>query len=137
MEQPVQHVQFPETVTERGLMMTIEGDVFANGRAELKGPAQASSLDRLVRFLNLHSSGKVMIEGHTDSLGSEGYNHGLSQRRADAVKSYLVAHGIADRRLTALGKGGSSPVAGNNTAAGRLRNARVEVIIEQPPSSER
>jgi outer membrane protein OmpA-like peptidoglycan-associated protein len=118
-------------------MMTLEGEMFANGRAELKGPAQSSSLERLVKFLNLHSNGDVMIEGHTDSLGSEGYNHGLSQRRADAVKSYLIAHGISSRRLTALGKGGSSPVAGNNTAAGRLRNARVEVIVEQPPSSQR
>lgn len=118
-------------------MMTVDAEVFAHGRAELKGPAQVSSLDPLVKFLNLHSSGNVMIEGHTDSLGSEGYNHGLSQRRADAVMSYLIAHGISPRRLTALGKGGSSPVAGNNTAAGRLRNARVEVIIQQPPSSQR
>ena len=137
MEHPVQHVPFPETVTERGLMMTVDAEVFANGRADLKGASQESSLDRLVKFLNLHSSGDVTIEGHTDSLGSEGYNHGLSQRRADAVKSYLIAHGINGRRLTALGKGGSRPVAGNNTAAGRQRNARVEVIIEQPPASQR
>jgi len=132
-----QYLPLPETVTERGLMMTLEGEVFANGRADLKGAAQVSSLERVVKFLNLHSTGDVMIEGHTDSLGSEGYNHGLSQRRADAVKSYLIEHGIAPRRLPALGKGGSMPVAGNNTAAGRQRNARVEVIVQQPPASER
>jgi outer membrane protein OmpA-like peptidoglycan-associated protein len=109
--------------------MTLEGVNFVNGRAELK-PAM-SSLDRLVAFLAAHADRNVIIEGHTDSLGSEGYNHGLSQRRADTVKSYLIEHGVAAPRLTALGKGGSSPVAGNHTAAGRQRNARVEVIVQE------
>ena len=129
MDPPMPSEEMSAKLTERGLMMTLEGVNFINGRAELK-PAMGS-LDKLVAFLGQHADRNVMIEGHTDSLGSDGYNHGLSQRRADCVKSYLIAHGVAAPRLTALGKGGSDPVAGNHTSAGRLRNARVEVIVQK------
>ena len=131
MDQANHSEEMAAKVTERGLMMTVEGVNFVNGRAELK-PA-TGSLDKLVAFLAEHVDRNVMIEGHTDSLGSDGYNHGLSQRRADSVMSYLIAHGVAAPRLTALGKGGSDPIAGNHTAAGRQRNARVEVIVQQQP----
>jgi outer membrane protein OmpA-like peptidoglycan-associated protein len=71
----------------------------------------------------------VMIEGHTDNVGSDDYNMGLSQRRADSVKAYLMGEGINGNRLVAYGKGESSPVASNDTASGRRQNRRVEVII--------
>lgn len=116
------------TLTERGLMWTIEGVNFVNGRAELHPVTEA--LDRLVAFLGRYVGRDVLIEGYTDSLGSDGYNHGLSQRRADTVMSYLIAHGVSAPRLTALGKGASNPVAGNHTAAGRQRNSRVEVLVQ-------
>jgi outer membrane protein OmpA-like peptidoglycan-associated protein len=128
MEPPAQEETLAK-LTERGLMMTIDGALFTSGRAEWRSASGAADLDRVVAYLKGHSAGDVIIEGHTDSLGSEGYNHRLSQRRADAVMSYLIEHGVAARRLTALGKGASDPVAGNNTAAGRQRNARVEVIL--------
>jgi outer membrane protein OmpA-like peptidoglycan-associated protein len=112
-------------------MLTLNGTLFVNGRAELKPTNHA--LDRLVEVLSRNGDSEVIIEGHTDSLGSEGYNHGLSQRRADSVKSYLIAHGVAPLRLTALGKGGSSPVAGNHTSAGRQRNSRIEVVVQTAP----
>ena len=126
--------QMPVRETDRGVMLTIDGVVFLNGRAELKPAPATGSLDRVVAYLGGHSDGDVMIEGHTDNLGSEGYNHGLSQRRADSVMTYLIAHGVPAPRLIAVGKGGSSPVAGNNTAAGRLQNARIEVIIQSSPA---
>jgi outer membrane protein OmpA-like peptidoglycan-associated protein len=130
--EPVQQIEdLPTSLTDRGLMLTLAGVIFVNGTAELKA---ATTLDQVVVLLGRHAGREVMIEGHTDSLGSDGYNHGLSQRRADTVKSYLIEHGVAARRLIALGKGGSSPVAGNHTAAGRQRNSRVEVIIRDAPT---
>jgi outer membrane protein OmpA-like peptidoglycan-associated protein len=121
----------PTSLTDRGLMLTVAGVIFVNGTAELK--STATMLDQVVVMLGQHAGREVTIEGHTDNLGSDGYNHGLSQRRADSVKSYLIDHGVAALRLIALGKGGSSPVAGNHTAAGRQRNSRVEVIIRDNP----
>ena len=75
---------------------------------------------------------KVMIEGHTDNIGTDDYNQGLSQRRADSVRSYLVRQGVDGDRLTAVGAGESAPVAGNESATGRQLNRRVEVIISNP-----
>jgi outer membrane protein OmpA-like peptidoglycan-associated protein len=130
--EPLQAIEdLPTSLTDRGLMLTVAGVIFVNGTAELK--AVASTLDQVVVILGRHAGREVVIEGHTDSLGSDGYNHGLSQRRADMVKSYLIDHGVPAPRLIALGKGGSSPVAGNHTAAGRQRNSRVEVIIRDAP----
>jgi outer membrane protein OmpA-like peptidoglycan-associated protein len=73
-----------------------------------------------------------MIEGYTDSSGSVDYSFSFSQRRADAVKSYLLEQGIDERRLMALGKGESKPVAGNDAAIGRQQNRRVEVTVSPP-----
>ena len=72
----------------------------------------------------------VIVEGHTDGVGSEGYNMKLSRRRAEAVRGYLVDHGIAPSRIRAEGFGKSRPVASNDTAEGRAQNRRVELHIE-------
>ena len=79
----------------------------------------------------------MAIEGYTDSVGSEEYNQGLSQRRAESVESYLTGQGIDAARLSASGKGESDPVAGNDSAAGRQQNRRVEVIISAPQTAAR
>jgi outer membrane protein OmpA-like peptidoglycan-associated protein len=71
----------------------------------------------------------VVVEGYTDSIGTEDYNQGLSERRADSVRSYLVGQGVGRTRLTALGKGKNDPVAGNDSSSGRQQNRRVEVVI--------
>jgi outer membrane protein OmpA-like peptidoglycan-associated protein len=94
-------------------------------------------LNKLVFFLNKHPDRSVAIEGYTDSVGSEDYNQALSQRRADSVRSYLVRQGIGSGRLTASGMGMSDPVAGNDSAAGRQQNRRVEVIVSNPPAALR
>jgi outer membrane protein OmpA-like peptidoglycan-associated protein len=69
------------------------------------------------------------IEGHTDSVGSEKSNQLLSERRANAVKDYLVANGISDDRLSAVGYGEAQPIDDNKTRAGRANNRRVEVKL--------
>lgn len=115
--------------TDRGLVVTLGDVLFATGRSELKGGA-ASNLSKLAAFLNKYQDRDVIIEGHTDSVGSEDSNQRLSQRRADSVRSYLMSQGINSSRLAASGKGESSPVSGNESATGRQQNRRVEVIIE-------
>jgi outer membrane protein OmpA-like peptidoglycan-associated protein len=118
-------------VTERGLVLTLGDVLFASGRAELN-PGTANNLNQLVTFLGKYPSRTVMIEGHTDSVGNDDYNQGLSQRRADSVRSYLVRQGVDAGRITAMGAGESTPVAGNESATGRQQNRRVEVIISNP-----
>ena len=71
---------------------------------------------------------KVEVAGHTDSIGTDSYNMGLSLRRANAVRDYLISKGIAAENLTAKGYGESQPVADNQTAAGRFKNRRVELV---------
>jgi len=118
--------------TDRGLVVTLGDVLFTSGMSDLNASA-TSSLDKLAAFLNHYPDRNAVIEGHTDSVGSEDYNLGLSQRRADSVKSYLMGHGIGSMRLTTAGKGESQPLAGNDSATGRQQNRRVEVIIDNNP----
>lgn len=105
------------------------GDVlFHTAKSDLE-PAAVTTLDGLVASLNREPGSHIVIEGYTDSAGKPAYNRDLSQRRADAVMQYLIAHGIAADRLTAVGKGESSPVASNATAEGRRQNRRVNVVV--------
>ena len=122
--------------TDRGLVVTLGDVLFDTGKAGLKAGA-TSNLNKLVAFLNQYPDRTVVIEGYTDNVGSEDYNQGLSERRADSVKAYLAGQGIGAIRLSALGRGESDPVAGNDSAAGRQQNRRVEVIISNPPAASR
>ncbi len=122
--------------TDRGIVITLGDVLFDTGKSNLK-PGALNNLGKLVAFLNQYPDRNVTIEGHTDSVGSEEYNLSLSQRRADAVKSYLVHQGIAAARFTTAGLGEGSPVAGNDSAGGRQLNRRVEVIIENPASASK
>jgi outer membrane protein OmpA-like peptidoglycan-associated protein len=122
--------------TDRGLVLTLGDTLFATGKAELKSGATAN-LDRLTAFLNEYPQRTAAIEGFTDSMGSEEFNQGLSQRRADAVKGYLVGQGVETTRLTSAGRGENAPVADNESAAGRQQNRRVEVVINQAAPAPR
>jgi len=86
-------------------------------------------LDAIVVIMKKYPNAKFRIEGHTDSVGSAEYNLKLSQRRADAVKNYLISKGISPDRLEAIGYGETRPIASNKTAAGRAKNRRVEIIL--------
>jgi outer membrane protein OmpA-like peptidoglycan-associated protein len=122
--------------TDRGLVLTLGDVLFTTGRADLK-PGATGNLNKLVAFLDKYPDRSVAIQGYTDSVGSEDSNQRLSERRADSVKSYLTGQGIGSIRLSASGKGQSDPVAGNDSAAGRQQNRRVEVIISNPPAALR
>ena len=117
--------------TDRGLVLTLGDVLFASGRATLKAGA-TGHLDRLAAFLNRYPTRTAAIEGYTDDVGTEAYNQDLSERRADAVRSFLTGHGVDTTRLSASGGGESDPVADNRTAGGRQQNRRVEVVISDP-----
>jgi outer membrane protein OmpA-like peptidoglycan-associated protein len=119
-------------VTERGLVLTLGDVLFTTGSAELQSGA-SDRLNKLINFLNEYPERLVLIEGHTDSMGTSEYNQGLSQRRSESVKYYLTQQGIATQRLSTSGMGEDQPIATNDSAAGRLQNRRVEIIIENPP----
>lgn len=114
--------------TDRGLVVTLGDVLFATGKYAIIG-ANNSNLAKLAGFLNQYEERTVMIEGHTDSVGSDGSNMSLSHNRANAVKDYLVSEGVAASRISVLGKGEGSPISSNETDTGRQQNRRVEVII--------
>ena len=122
--------------TDRGLVLTLGDVLFATNTAELNSGGD-QRLGKLAGFLNKYTDRTALIEGYTDSTGSDAYNQGLSERRADAVKSYLVGQGIGSNRLVASGNGEGSPVADNTSATGRQQNRRVEVTIENAVASAR
>src|SRR5262249_37194042 len=93
-------------------------------------PDAAPILDEAVRELKQSGDVRILAAGYTDSIGSVPYNLKLSMRRAEAVKRYLVDHGIAANRITVEGFGKSNPVASNDTAEGRAQNRRVELHLQ-------
>jgi outer membrane protein OmpA-like peptidoglycan-associated protein len=117
--------------TDRGMVLTLGDVLFDTNQATLKPGAQ-SQLDRLASFMQKNEGTKVIIEGHTDSRGSDSYNQELSQRRAQAVADALAANGIDRSRVEAVGRGKALPVASNDTAAGRQQNRRVEIVFSDP-----
>jgi outer membrane protein OmpA-like peptidoglycan-associated protein len=116
---------------EKRVVITLSGEVlFKTGEATLLPIAQ-TRLDRVAEALKSQGEeASIVIAGHTDSRGSDEVNRGLSQRRADSVRSYLVSRGIADEQIKAVGKGEVEPVADNKTAEGRANNRRVEIIVD-------
>jgi outer membrane protein OmpA-like peptidoglycan-associated protein len=122
--------------TDRGLVLTLGDVLFESGKSELRGAA-LGNLDKLATFLVKYPGRMAAIEGYTDSVGTDDFNQGLSQRRADSVMSYLVRRGVGQERLRSSGLGESSPVAGNDSAHGRQQNRRVEIIINEQPVASR
>lgn len=92
-------------------------------------PAGRENLRNLAQSLQRYPGTEVLIVGHTDNVGSDEYNMGLSQRRADAARSYLVSMGVPAERIRTSGRGESEPIASNETQSGQQQNRRVEVAI--------
>jgi outer membrane protein OmpA-like peptidoglycan-associated protein len=114
--------------TERGLEITLQDTLFEFGKADLK-PGAARNLDKLALVLRENPNRNALIEGHTDSIGTDAYNNYLSKMRANRVKNYLVQKGISTSRITVKGYGESYPVASNTTDAGRQQNRRVDIVL--------
>ncbi len=112
------------------LMMQITKDHFEFDSAELL-PAMQADLDEVAAKVAASKGNEMLqIVGHTDSIGTEEYNQGLSERRAQAVADYLVGQGVNSSMLTVKGMGESSPVADNGTSEGRAMNRRVEILTQ-------
>lgn len=116
--------------TDRGMVLTLGDMLFETGRSELKS-GTISNLDKLSSFLHQYQDRELVIEGYTDSVGSEIYNISLSQQRAEAVKTYLVKKGISTNRMSTSGKGETMPVASNESSDGRRQNRRVEIVLPE------
>jgi outer membrane protein OmpA-like peptidoglycan-associated protein len=116
---------------DRGMIITLSGGVlFASAKFDLLGQAQ-TKLSQVADVLGKQDrDSKIIVNGYTDSQGNDGFNQTLSQNRADSVRTYLVSHGIASDRITAVGHGKSDPVADNASPEGRADNRRVEIVVQ-------
>jgi outer membrane protein OmpA-like peptidoglycan-associated protein len=114
--------------TPRGLVITIGDVLFDTDKAELKSGGMRN-MEKLVAFMKEYPQRKAVVEGFTDSTGSDSHNQELSGRRASAVRTALVDMGIGSERLDAHGYGEAYPVASNGNSGGRQMNRRVEIIL--------
>jgi outer membrane protein OmpA-like peptidoglycan-associated protein len=115
----------------RGLVITLSGSVlFASSKSDLL-PAAQNRLNQVADALMATKERKLTVEGHTDSRGTSGYNQGLSQLRADAVRSYIISRGYPGDMIQAHGIGEDRPVADNANTEGRANNRRVEIIVDR------
>lgn len=119
-------------VTEPAPAMTLvlEGVNFDFDKAVIR-PQDYAKLDQDVDTLKAWGDVDVEVAGHTCSIGTEEYNLGLSQRRAEAVRNYLVSKGVSADRLTVRGYGESRPAVSNATREGRVQNRRVELVRQR------
>ena len=119
-----------ERLRDDTLKLTVDSEVsFDFGKADIK-PSFRPSLDKLARLLQKYDRTVVHVVGHTDSIGSDSYNQGLSERRALSVGDYLASYGVPRERLRTEGRGESEPRADNATEAGRQLNRRVEIFVK-------
>ncbi len=114
--------------TTRGLVVNMSDVLFDTGKWDLR-PGAREKLARLSGIVLSHPGLRLEIEGHTDSVGSDAFNQKLSEQRADSVRAYMVAQGLAPDGVTSKGFGKTMPVATNDTAAGRQQNRRVEIVV--------
>ncbi len=118
----------PTRDTPRGLLVTMADVLFDFGKYNLR-PEAREALAKLTGIVLAHPGLELDVEGHTDSVGTEEFNQRLSERRAGAVRDYLVQQGLNADLLRARGFGETMPVVSNDTAAGRQQNRRVEIIV--------
>ncbi len=114
--------------TDRGVVVTLGDVLFDTGQATLK-PGADLALNRLATYMSNNPDTKIIVEGHTDSRGSDDYNMGLSERRAQAVATALESRGISASQVQTVGRGKAYPVATNSSPEGRQQNRRVEIIF--------
>jgi outer membrane protein OmpA-like peptidoglycan-associated protein len=118
--------------TARGLIVNISDVLFDFNKYTLQ-PGAREKMAKVSGILLAYPGLKIQLEGHTDSIGGDEYNLKLSQQRADAVREYLIGQGVPAATVTASGFGKAAPVASNDTAAGRQRNRRVDMVVSGEP----
>jgi outer membrane protein OmpA-like peptidoglycan-associated protein len=114
--------------TDRGLVVSLSDLLFPTGKSQLQ-PATREKLAKVAGVMLTYPGVRVSVEGHADATGSAGQNQRLSQRRAEAVRDYLVRQGLAPEAATATGHGSSRPMASNASRSGRQQNRRVELVL--------
>jgi outer membrane protein OmpA-like peptidoglycan-associated protein len=114
--------------TVRGLVVNIGDVLFDTGKYTLRSPAR-EALAKLSGIVSAYPGLKLQVEGHTDSVGTSGFNQKLSEERAGAVREYLVQQGVDTASISSAGFGEGMPIADNATATGRQKNRRVEIIV--------
>jgi len=118
--------------TARGLIVNISDVLFDFNKYTLK-PGAREKLAKVSGILLAYPGLKIQLEGHTDSIGSDDYNQKLSEDRANSVREYLLSQGVPGTTVTAVGYGKSQPIASNDSAAGRQRNRRVDMVVSGEP----
>jgi outer membrane protein OmpA-like peptidoglycan-associated protein len=118
----------------RGTIVSLADILFDFDKATLRRDVEFN-LVKIATILNQFGEMKILIEGHTDAIGSEEYNLILSKKRAQAVLDFMVSQGVAADRLSSEGYGESRPVADNETEEGRQKNRRVDLVIQDAPAS--
>jgi outer membrane protein OmpA-like peptidoglycan-associated protein len=114
--------------TARGLVVNMSDVLFDTGKHTLR-PLAREKLAKISGIVLAYPALTLGIEGNTDSVGGDEYNQGLSERRAEAVRSFLAQQGVPESSMTAKGLGEGQPIASNSTAEGRQQNRRVELIV--------
>jgi len=127
MDQQMVAAEAMEAEIAKSGQCSIYGILFDTGKATIQ-PASQTCLNEVAKLLKKNADWKMTVEGHTDNAGTKEANTKLSQQRAEAVRSWLVGHGIDPGRLTARGLGDSKPVADNTTEDGRAKNRRVALV---------
>lgn len=112
-----------------GIAVTFESGILFPFDSDRLYPAGQANLRKLGDILRRNPGSEVLIVGHTDSVGDDSYNMGLSQRRASSAANYLISQGVPSSRIRTAGRGETEPIASNATDAGRAQNRRVEVAI--------
>ena len=107
--------------------ISLSADTYFDFDSAKLRPLGEQKVEELVEGLKENPSVKVLVEGHTCSIGTEKYNQGLSERRANAVRDYMESRGIDASRITTRGYGEAKPIESNNTAEGRSKNRRVDI----------
>lgn len=119
------------TVTRvgEGLVVTFDSGLLFDFDSDVLRPESKQNLDNLAANLSSFGDSKLLLVGHTDSVGTDAYNLDLSRRRAAAVSTYLESHGVSPSRVETTGRGETEPIASNATDAGRQQNRRVEIAV--------
>lgn len=113
------------------MVITLSGSVLFRTDEAILLPSAQARLDQVANALLAQPTRTLVIEGHTDSRGDDGHNLELSQRRAEAVRSFLVSKGYAASRIQASGVGEVRPIADNGTQEGMANNRRVEIVVQK------